>query len=152
VAQVVDMTNANARIAVIGVAMAGTACARRLGETGIGMHLFGKSRRVGGRMPTRRIRWSDQAEVERDSEFDDAAPGFSVHSAAFAKRIHSFVRCGESIRWTSREAGGSFGPLDGLESGIPNPDMPELCRRLIGASPVAFGPTVDAIHQDAAVW
>jgi renalase len=146
------VTTSRPRVAIIGAGMAGASCARRLSDAGADVHLFEKSRRVGGRMATRRISWSDEADIEREAEFDHGAPGFSVHSAGFAKSVDRFVQAGDLVRWTPRLARGSFVPLDAFESWIPTPDMPELCRRLIGASPITFGLAVDALHRDRAGW
>jgi renalase len=152
VAQADAVTALKPRIAIIGAGMAGASCARRLSDAGADVHLFEKSRRVGGRMATRRILWSDEDDIEREAEFDHGAPGFSAQSAGFAKSIAPFVQAGDLLRWTPRVARGSFVPLDAFESWIPNPDMPELCRRLIGASPITFGLAIDALHRDRTGW
>ncbi|MEO5689884.1 MAG: FAD-dependent oxidoreductase [Burkholderiaceae bacterium] len=146
------VTTPKPRIAIIGAGMAGASCARRLADAGADVHLFEKSRRVGGRMATRRILWSDEDDVEREAQFDHGAPGFSVHSAAFAKSVDRFRQSGDLLRWTPRLARGSFIPLDAFESWTPNPDMPELCRQLIGASPITFGLAIDALDRDHAGW
>jgi len=146
------MSGARPRVAVIGAGMAGATCARRLHEAGADVHLFEKSRGVGGRMATRRVRWLDAGRREHEVAFDHGAPGFSVHSAAFAEFIHRHVQSGDVIRWTPAMAPGSFVPLDGYESWIGTPRMPDLCRELTEGLPVTHGRTVDALFGGPGAW
>ena len=132
--------------------MAGATCARSLSDAGVDVCLFDKARGVGGRMATRRVRWSDEAGVDHEVAFDHGAPGFSTHSAAFAKFVHESVQSGELVRWNPIMDSGSFAPLGGLEAWIATPDMPALCRRLLEALPVALGQAVDALHRTASGW
>lgn len=146
------MTISTPRVAVIGAGMAGATCARRLSDAGAEVHLFEKSRGVGGRMATRRIRWTDEAGVEHDAAFDHGAPGFSVRSAAFAKFLDRAVQDDGLLRWNPEMAGGSFVPLDGFESWVPSPDMPALCRRLTHALPIRFSQAIDALDLQPEGW
>jgi predicted NAD/FAD-dependent oxidoreductase len=146
------MTRPEPRVAVIGAGMAGATCARRLHDAGADVHLFEKSRGVGGRMATRRVCWPDADGREHEIAFDHGAPGFSVNSAAFAKFIEAHVQSGEVIRWAPAMAPGSFVPLDGYESWIATPRMPDLCRALTEGLPVIHGRTVDALYGGPGAW
>jgi len=146
------MTAARPRIAVIGAGMAGATCARRLADAGADVHLFDKSRGVGGRMATRRVCWADDAGVEHEAAFDHGAPCFSVHSAAFAKFVHIAVHDRALLPWKPKMADGSFVPLDGFESWVPSPDMPALCRRLTHGLPIQLGHAIDAIAVEPDGW
>ena len=146
------MTTSKPRVAVIGAGMAGATCARKLSDAGADVHLFEKSRGVGGRMATRRIRWTDEAGIEHGAAFDHGAPGFSAHSAAFAKFVHRSLQDDGLHRWNPVMAGGSFVPLDGFESWVPGPDMPELCRRLTHGLPIRLGQAIDVIDVESDGW
>jgi predicted NAD/FAD-dependent oxidoreductase len=146
------MTRSEPRVAVIGAGMAGATCARRLHDAGADVHVFEKSRGVGGRMATRRVCWLDADGREHEIAFDHGAPGFSVNSAAFAKFIEAHVQSGEVIRWAPAMAPGSFVPLDGYESWIATPRMPDLCRALTEGLPVIHGRTVDALFGGPGAW
>ena len=146
------MTSARPRIAVIGAGMAGAACARGLKDAGAEVHVFEKSRGLGGRMATRRWRWTDAARVEHEIGFDHGAPGFSAHSAAFAAFVDQHARSQDLVRWVPRMAPGSFVPLDGYECWMAPRRMPDLCARLIDDLPVTLGHTIDAIHAGPDGW
>ena len=146
------MTPSRPRIAIIGAGLAGAACARRLADAGADVHLFEKSRGVGGRMGSRRVRWIDDAGVDHDVSFDHGAPGFSVRSAAFAEFVHRASLSGELTRWSPTMAAGIAAPLDGFGSWIATPDMSTLCRRLVDALPVTFGRTVDVVRAAPGGW
>lgn len=146
------MTSSQLRIAVIGSGMAGATCARRLSDAGAQVHLFEKSRGVGGRMATTRRRWCDEAGVEHEAAFDHGAPGFSAHSAAFAKFVHQRVEAKDLVRWMPRMAAESLLPLAGYDGWIAGSNMPALCAGLIGELPVTFGQTIDAIRIGPDGW
>ncbi|HMN93933.1 MAG TPA: FAD-dependent oxidoreductase [Hydrogenophaga sp.] len=66
------------RVAVVGAGMAGVACARTLLQAGHEVHLFEKSRGVGGRMAMRRSEFGG---------FDHGAQYFTVRDARFARAL-----------------------------------------------------------------
>lgn len=144
--------SARPRIAVIGTGMAGATCARGLADAGAEVHLFDKARGVGGRLATRRIRWDDAAGPDAEIAFDHGAPGFAVHSAAFASFVHRHVEAGSLVRWLPRMAPGSFVPLEGHECWVGTPRMPALCARLVDGLPLSLGCGVDALRRDADGW
>lgn len=146
------MTNAKPRIAVIGAGMAGATCARGLKEAGAEVHVFEKSRGVGGRLATRRRRWINAGSVDDEAAFDHGAPAFTAHSSGFVEFVDRCVRSGDLVRWMPRMASGSFVPLDGYECWIAPYRMPDLCSRLMDGVPVTFGQTIDAIHAGPDGW
>jgi len=146
------MTSVRPRIAVIGAGVAGATCARGLKEAGADVHVFEKSRGVGGRMATRRRRWTDDAQVEHEAAFDHGAPGFTAHSAAFADFVAQRARAQDLVRWVPRMAPGSFVPLEAYECWIAPRRMPDLCSRLIDQLPVTLGQTIDALHAGPDGW
>lgn len=140
------------RVAVVGAGMAGAACARRLADSGVEVHLFDKSRGVGGRLATRRVRWTDDTGVAHDTAFDHGAPGFSAQGAAFSRFVHDRCLRGELHRWSPRRAPGSFAPHDGVELWVAGAGMPALCRRLVSGLPSTLGKPVDALHREPQGW
>jgi renalase len=146
------MTASRARIAVIGAGMAGATCARELSDAGADVHVFEKSRGVGGRMATRRIRWRDTAQREHETAFDHGAPGFPVRSAAFAKFVDLHVESGDLVRWRPRMAPGSFVPCDGDECWTGSHRMPAVFSRQLDGLQVTLGCAVDTIRRGPGGW
>jgi len=136
------------RVAVIGAGMAGISCARRLTDAGCQVHLFDKSRGVGGRMATRRLQWTDRDHQPQQASFDHGTPGFSARSPAFAQFVE---QPGLGLmRWQPTLAPGSFQALGGLDLWVATPDMPALCRQLLGEIPITLSCAVDALVQEVA--
>lgn len=146
------MTASRARVAVIGAGMAGATCARELSDAGVDVHLFEKSRGVGGRMATRRIRWRDAAQRDHEVAFDHGAPGFPVRSAAFARFVDQQAESGALVRWLPRMAPGSLVPFDGCDSWTGSHRMPAVCSRLLDGLHVTLGGAIDTIRRGPAGW
>lgn len=140
------------RVAVIGAGIAGAACARRLDDAGYEVHLFEKSRGVGGRMATRRSDWADAEGTVRTASFDHGAPAFRARSPAFRRFVEQAAAHGWLERWTPSMAPGSAPNHEQDALWVPSPDMPSLCRRLLGPLPVALGHAVDALRRDVQGW
>lgn len=138
------------RVAVIGAGMAGTACAARLQQAGVQVTLFDKSRGVGGRMSTRRARWSDADGTEQRAEFDHGAQHFSAAHPQFQALMAQAEVAGSAARWRpemqqpSAEAG--------TDHWIAVPSMPALCRHLLADMPVRLEQTVQRLQRGAEGW
>jgi renalase len=147
-----DVNAGPARVAVVGAGMAGAACASRIAGSGAEVHLFDKSRGVGGRLATRRVCWTDDAGVAHDTAFDHGAPGFSAQGAAFSRFVHDRCLRGELHRWRPRMASGSSAAPEGFEQWVAGAGMPALCRRLVDGLPSTLGKPVDALHRERQGW
>ena len=140
------------RVAVIGAGIAGAACARALTLAGHSVHVFDKSRGPGGRMATRRVEWVDRQGLACTTRFDHGAVGITAHSAAFQAFVDEATRAGGLAAWAPKLAAGS---LPREESGplyVPVPDMPSLCRGLLGGVAATWSFAVDGLHKSALGW
>ena len=99
------------RVAVIGAGMAGLACARALHGAGADVTVFDKSRRVGGRLATRRV---------DGLTFDHGAQYATSRSPAFAVEMQAMAAAGDAAPWPA--AG------DGRWCGVPG--MSALARHM----------------------
>ncbi len=85
------------KVAVIGAGVAGLAAARRLAAHGLRPVVFEKSRGLGGRCATRRVRLGP-AEVG----FDHGAQYFTVRDPDFAAALAPRIAAGDVARWEAR--------------------------------------------------
>ena len=145
-------TASPARVAVIGAGLAGVTCARFLADDGHAVQVFDKSRGVGGRMATRRVEWAADDGVVHKASFDHGAPGFTARSPAFARFAEQAHRDGLLSRWAPSIAPRSYVPLGESALWVPAPDMPSLCRALLGNLPIKLGCTVDALRHGPGGW
>ena len=140
------------RVAVIGAGIAGAACARALTLAGHSVHVFDKSRGPGGRMATRRVEWVDRQGLACTTRFDHGAFGITARSAAFQAFVDEATRMGGLAGWAPKLAASS---LPREESGplyVPVPDMPSLCRGLLGGVAATWLFAVDDLHKSALGW
>lgn len=140
------------RIAVVGAGMAGAACARWLADAGRSVQVFDKARGVGGRMATRRADWHAPDGTLQQTRFDHGVPGFSAHGPEFLRFVEQAARDGLLARWLPRRAPGSYAPLDDPALWVATPDMPALCRALLGGLPLHTGCMVDALQRTPEGW
>lgn len=140
------------RVAVIGAGMSGATCARRLADAGHAVQVFDKSRGVGGRLATRRVSWTDDDGCAHDVSFDHGAPAFTARSPDFARFAEQARREGWLMRWAPVLAPGSHEALDSPTLWLPAPDMPALCRHLLGNVAMHLSCAVDALRRDARGW
>ncbi len=142
----------SARVAVVGAGVAGVSCARQLADAGHAVQLFDKSRGVGGRLATRQVEWVDEHGGPREAAFDHGAPGFTARSADFAAFVGAAQRAGWLAPWAPVLAPSSHEALDALTRWVPVPDMPSLCRRLLGDLPLHLSSPVEALWHGADGW
>jgi hypothetical protein len=139
------------RIAVIGAGMAGAACAAGLRRAGADVTVFDKSRGVGGRMATRRAQWADADGLLRPVEFDHGCPGFTATGPRFRAVVDRAEALGAAARWRPHvDVAGSAPRVRDVV--VPTPNMPALCRHLLGGVPLRLGQAVTALQRSAGGW
>ena len=130
------MPQSNTRhIAVIGAGMAGLACAAALHRVGADVTLFDKSRRVGGRLATRRV---------DGLLFDHGAQYATSRDPAFTAEMQAMATAGHAMPWPA--AG------DGRWCGVPG--MSALARHMErqGVGTVRTGRHAAFLHRKADGW
>ena len=78
------------RVAIIGAGMAGLTCAHELAKSGFDVHVFEKSKGVGGRMSHR---------YYEEWEADHGAQYFTVKDQLFAARLTEWMNAGVVAEW-----------------------------------------------------
>lgn len=139
------------RIAVIGAGIAGAACAASLHQAGEQVSLFDKSRAAGGRMATRRATWTDDEGMPQSTEFDHGAPWFSARHPRFRAALARAERAGAVQAWQPQVHAAWPAPRK-RPSFVAVPNMPALCRQLVGELPVHTGHAVQRLQRDHAGW
>lgn len=87
------------RVAIIGAGLAGLTAGRVLVDHGVDVCLFEKSRGVGGRLSTRRVRPEG---LNHDLNFDHGAQYFTVRDDRFARYVNSWIDDGIVEPWMGR--------------------------------------------------
>lgn len=148
------MSNASIpQIAVIGAGLVGASCARALADAGLGVHLFDKSRGVGGRLATRRLHWAGQQGQAQSVEVDRGAVGFQAQALAFQAFAKRHVERGVLALWQPKLAPEGLHDAHAQASlYLPAPHMPTLCRHLLEGLPQTLAWPVDSLHRVASVW
>ena len=144
--------NMSARVAVIGVSIAGTTCARLLTDAGHSVRLFDEPGGIGGRMTTRPVEWLDDDGIVHHSSFDHGAPGFTARSPDFVRFVDQAVRDGLLARWVPVVAPGSHTPLDVATLWVPVPDMSSLCRGMLSDVSISPACAVAVLRRDNDGW
>ena len=140
------------RVAVIGAGLSGASCARALSEAGLDVHLFDKSRGVGGRLATRRLDWVDSQGQKHSTRLDHGAVGFEARTPAFQALVADAVESGLLAPWQPRWAADGLSGADLLPLYVPMPDMPALCRCLADGVPLTPAFAVDSLLRTPAGW
>jgi predicted NAD/FAD-dependent oxidoreductase len=141
-------------VAVIGVGLAGAACAASLKRNGLDVTLFDKSRGLGGRMATRRLRWSAQPGAddvaELHAEVDHGAQYFVARHPRFRVAMQRAASAGVLVRWQPLVHGRWTSEAE--RGFVPVPDMPALCRHLVDGMPLQLEHAVQRLHRQADGW
>jgi hypothetical protein len=144
----------NPHVAVVGAGMAGAACAASLARNGMDVTVFDKSRGVGGRMATRRLRWGAAPGAgdvhELQAEVDHGAPYFSARHPRFRAAMQRAARAGVLAVWQPR-VHGTWAPA-GPHSFVPVPAMTALARHLLLGVSVELDRAVQRLHRAAEGW
>ena len=139
------------RIAVIGAGVSGAACAASLHHAGEQVSLFEKSRGLGGRMATRRATWTGDEGHKHTVEFDHGTPWFSARHPRFRAALARAERAGTVMSWQPQVH--AAWPAPRMRPGfVAAPNMPALCRHLVGEVPVHHGHAVQRLQRDRQGW
>jgi renalase len=135
------------QIAVIGAGISGLACAGALQRAGVEVQLFEKSRRVSGRMSTRRGQgW----------QCDHGAQHFGVTTAAFRAEVARWEQAGVACLWTPRlhrlDGAGAGGRVAEEPCFVGTPGMTAPAAWLAGPLSVHTESLVDQLQHDARGW
>lgn len=143
-----NLPTSTLKIAIVGAGVAGVACAAGLHRAGWVVRLFDKSHGCGGRMASRRIASPLGAGTV---EFDHGAQVFGARHPRFAAVMKRAAAAGAAARWQPRVH--ASGPVASQSGGwVAMPDMPALCRHLLGDLPVATGQTVTRLQRRGEAW
>ena len=138
-------------VAVVGAGMAGSACAASLARAGWQVTVFDKSRSVGGRMSARRAAWADTQGEPQRTEFDHGAQHFSARHPRFRAAMLRAESTGCLVRWQPRVHARWPAPVQ-RSSWVPVPNMPALCRQLLGGVSVRLEHKVQRLQRHADGW
>lgn len=141
-------------IAIVGAGLAGAACAASLARNGMAVTVFDKSRGVGGRMATRRLRWSPEpgeGDVpELQAEVDHGAPCFSAVHPRFRSAMQRAASAGVVVPWQPRVHG--TWSATGARSFVPVPTMTALSRHLLAGVTLQLDQAVQRLHRSHDGW
>lgn len=90
------------KVAVIGAGLGGLMAARTLSDHGLDVTVFDKSRGVGGRMATRRIRDLETPTGPTEISFDHGAQYFTARDGRFCRYVRSWIQDGIVEPWLGR--------------------------------------------------
>lgn len=137
-------------VAIVGGGVGGLACVEPLAAAGVGVTLFDKGRRLGGRCSTRRV---ERASGE-PLRFDHGAQYFTARDDEFLARVEAWAHAGSAARWQPRlwaleGEGGARLVDDGVERWVCVPTMSTIAT-LLHDELVALGAELDT-HVDTRV-
>ena len=134
-------------VAVIGAGVAGLACASTLQAGGLEVHVFEKSRGVGGRMSTRR---SDGWQCDHGAQY------FTATDPEFANEVRNWIRRGAAAPWPMRLA--SIDPqremtmIDSSDRYVGTPRMTSPASLMAASLNIRLQTTVSSIERHDGVW
>ena len=138
-----------ATVVVVGAGPAGAACAAALHAAGLAVTVFDKSRGVGGRMSTRRTRYTDAQGAEHTVHFDHGAQHVGARHAAFVQLMQAAVQAGCAVPWQPVVDGEAAEATAARQRFLPVPGMPALCQHLLRGVTVQLQATVSALQRTA---
>ena len=146
-----DICDSPPRIAVIGAGLAGSICARTLGDHGLDVKVFDKSRGPGGRMSTRRVEYGSDT-----LRFDHGAQYFTARDPRFVRPVRSWVAEGVVARWegkiaTLRDGVVGDDPRPG-ERFVGTPGMNEVLRHVQRGLDLRFETRISRLDRDGEQW
>ena len=134
-------------IAVVGAGIAGIAAARFLADVGFAVHIYEKSRGLGGRAASRRL---DRF------QFDHGAQYFTARSPQFRSVVAGLLDAGSVAAWTPRifrlTSDGAREPAADAYRFVGVPGMSSLGRALAGDLPVTKGTRISTLHRRGGGW
>lgn len=132
--------------AIIGAGLAGLSCAHELRTAGHAVHIFDKSRGVGGRMSTRR---------EEAGVWDHGAQYFTARTPEFTAQVLRWIADGVLTEWQPRLVvipPSTRGSAAGTRRYVGVPGMTAPARYLAASLPVQLQRTITALRRDGAAW
>ncbi len=133
------MSDPTPRIAIIGAGMAGLTAARALADAGSAVTIFEKSRGIGGRLATRRVRAEGPA---FGLEFDHGAPAIDAQPSSFRRFVEELRREGAAAAW----------PAAGADAFVGAPRMNALLAPAATGLDIRFSTRVSSVRRDGACW
>lgn len=135
------------KIAIIGAGIAGLTAAQGLRSLGCDVHVFEKSRGVGGRVSTKRLEWA---------HIDMGAQYFTARDPRFKKKVADWIKKGIVAPW-------AFTPYcvnktaliakpDEAQRFVGVPSMNALCKHLALDIDVTFNAQVESVCQIEQGW
>ena len=144
--------NKTQKIAVVGAGIAGASCACNLTVAGHSVHVFDKAHGLGGRLATRRVEWVDRHGQDCATRLDHGAVGITARSTAFQTFVDQALHAGWLARWAPALAADSLPLEEDDRLHVPVPDMPALCRCLLGEAEATWSFAVDSLHKSPLGW
>ena len=141
----VDLTPIH--VAIIGSGIAGAACAAGLRSAGIQVTVFEKTADVGGRMASRRARWTDGDGAEHAVDFDHGACGFTRIRPRFKNLMTRAMAAGCVNEWQPKVH--TDWPLNRGRQLVATPTMSALAVHLLSDTPVHCNRTVQRLQRAA---
>ena len=139
------------RVAIVGAGIAGAACAAGLLRAGFDVTVFDKSRAVGGRMATRRVRWIDGEGQERSVQLDHGTPHFAASRPRFRAVLRRAQALGLAMPWRVR-VHATFPQAPLRDRWVSAPDMRALCGHLLSDVPIRLESSVTRLHRIGGRW
>lgn len=140
------------RVAIVGAGLAGATCAQALAAAGWAVQVLDKARGPGGRLATRRLGWTDADGQARTARVDHGAPGFAARDPGFRAFLQHTAGESGVPPWQPLAAPGSRAIRPEGPWQLPAPDMPSLCRTLLGEVPARWSFTVERLVREAGTW
>ncbi|MBU2407388.1 MAG: NAD(P)-binding protein [Gammaproteobacteria bacterium] len=137
-------------VAIVGAGLSGATCAAALQRAGFRVTVFDKSRGVGGRMASRRVRWTSDAGEAHVAALDHGTHHFLAEQPRFRSMIASAeaAGCVESWRPEVHSVWPGAAPL----GFVAVPCMPALCKHVLAGLPVRPLQQVMRLRRDAEGW
>jgi renalase len=134
-------------IAVVGAGLAGLTAARTLHAAGHRVHVFEKSRGVGGRIATNRA---------SEAAFDHGAPYFTARDERFIEEIQEWLRAGTCTAWHAKVAP-EFARGSALRNAdepwfVGTPAMKDLASNWSTDLAISYLTEIRAVKRDGAAW
>ncbi|MEM9365661.1 MAG: FAD-dependent oxidoreductase [Planctomycetota bacterium] len=142
------------RVAIVGAGLAGLAAGRVLSDHGVDVCLFEKSRGVGGRLSTRRVRVDG---LDHGLQFDHGAQYFTVRDDRFARFVNSWIDDGVVEPWMGRivELGGDGSVRAEKRATVRHvgtPSMNAIAKHLARDLQVIANTRVGSLSRDSERW
>ncbi|MFG0288628.1 MAG: FAD-dependent oxidoreductase [Rhodopirellula sp. JB044] len=137
------------RVAVIGAGLGGLMAARTMADHGLDVHVFEKSRGVGGRMATRR--------GDGIPSFDHGAQYFTVRDDRFARHVRSWIANGVVAPWMGRivelrPGGEVVAEKRSQVRYVGTPAMNSIAKHLAADLDITLGCRIESLRRHDDTW